>query len=375
MFTEEIQRRSGRLVAFTVFLVTVFVTPFTTLDPINLPKFWMLLAFSLALLAVLLTKVKVLFNSSNMVVLGAASALVVFMFIAALVSDAPMSQQIFGTNGRNTGLLTYLSFAILFIGTALATNFRMAKTFMYATCGALGVNALYGVVQAIGNDPIKWSNPYSPVIGTLGNPNFVAAFLGMGVGFVLPFAITKGTKLKFRLLAALYIVVAIYDMLKSDAQQGIIVSLISVGLVGFFWIRSKFTSAIYRFGYLTLGLVGGVFAVLGTLQKGPLASIIYKPSVTYRGDYWHAGIEMFKANPIFGVGLDSYGDWYRAERTVEATLRRGPSTVSNAAHNVFIDIAATVGIFALLAYIAIIALGLRAMWRIMKRGNNFLIRL
>ena len=80
---------------------------------------------------------------------------------------------------------------------------------------------------------------------------------------------------------------------------------------------------------------------------------------------------MFKANPIFGVGRDSYGDWYRAERTVEATLRRGPSTVSNAAHNVFIDIAATAGIFALLAYIAIIALGLRAMWQIMKRGNHF----
>ena len=87
---------------------------------------------------------------------------------------------------------------------------------------------------------------------------------------------------------------------------------------------------------------------------------LYKPSVTYRGDYWHAGIEMFKSHPWFGVGLDAYGDYYRAERTLAATLRRGPSTVSNAAHNVFIDIAATAGIFALLAYLAVIFIGMRA---------------
>ena len=80
---------------------------------------------------------------------------------------------------------------------------------------------------------------------------------------------------------------------------------------------------------------------------------------------------MIKNHPWFGVGLDSYGDWYRASRTLAATVRRGPSTVSNAAHNVFIDIGATAGIFALIAYLAVVFLGFRAMWRISKKMQNF----
>ena len=80
---------------------------------------------------------------------------------------------------------------------------------------------------------------------------------------------------------------------------------------------------------------------------------------------------MIKNNPLFGVGLDSYGDYYRATRSLAATLRRGPSTVSNAAHNVFVDIAATSGIFALLAYLLIIFLGFRAAIKISKRDKSF----
>jgi hypothetical protein len=242
---------------------------------------------------------------------------------------------------------------------------------MFALGACLGVNVIYGFLQAIGKDLFKWNNPYSPVIGTLGNPNFAAAFLGMGVAFSLPFVLSKSTAPKFRVLSAAYILLAFFDITRSDAQQGLIVSALSVGLVGFFWIRVKFPNPIIRYSYLGLGGVVAFFGVLGTLQKGPLSSLLYKPSVTYRGDYWSAGIEMIKNFPMFGVGLDSYGDWYRASRTVEATLRRGPNIVSNAAHNVFIDIGATAGIFALLAYLTVVVLGFRAMWRISKISKSF----
>ena len=371
VFTEELRRRAGWLISIAVFLTTVLVTPFSSLDPINVPKFWILQAFGFSILILLLSQSKVLISRSSWPVVISALAIVLFMIAALFASKAPLSQQLFGTNGRNTGLLTYLSFAVLFLGAALATNHNMAKTFVIATAGALGFNAIYGIIQALGSDPIKWSNPYSPVIGTFGNPNFVAAFLGMGFGFSLPFLIAKNTKPKFKLLSLAYLIGATFAMLRSDAQQGVIVSVIAAGLVIYFWLRSKTKNPVVRYGYLVLGLIGGVIGILGSLQKGPLTSILYKPSVTYRGDYWSAGIEMFKSHPFLGIGLDSYGDWYRAARTLAATERRGPSTVSNAAHNVFIDIAATAGIFALIAYLAVIVLGFRAMWKIMKRGSSF----
>ena len=371
MFRESTTKRIGVLVSISVFLVTIVVSPLTTLDPINLPKFWALVAFSFAISGVLLLEAKVLFGRSNWQIVIPARLISIIMLIVLFVSGAPFAQQLFGTSGRNTGFLTYFAYGTLFIASAIATNWSMAKYFMVAVAGALGVNAIYGFFQAMGKDPFKWANPYSPVIGTLGNPNFSAAFLGMGVAFTLPLILSKSTNIKYRILSCVYILFAIYDILKSDAQQGLIVSALSVGLVGFFWLRSKVKNPVIKYGYLALGGIATLVGILGTLQKGPLSSLLYKPSVTYRGDYWHAGLVMIKNHPWFGVGLDSFGDWYRTSRTLAATVRRGPSTVSNAAHNVFIDIGATAGIFALIAYLAVVFLGFRAMWRISKKMQNF----
>jgi hypothetical protein len=102
-----------------------------------------------------------------------------------------------------------------------------------------------------------------------------------------------------------------------------------------------------------------------------LASVLYKDSVTYRGDYWRAGWKMTVDNPIFGVGLDSYGDWYRRSRTIEATLRRGPDVTSNAAHNVFLDISASGGFPLVFIYIALMALVIVSAVKVIKRTQGF----
>jgi hypothetical protein len=111
--------------------------------------------------------------------------------------------------------------------------------------------------------------------------------------------------------------------------------------------------------------------LFGTLNKGPLASILYKDSVTYRGDYWRAGWNMTVDHPIFGVGMDSYGDWYRRSRTLAATLRRGPDTTSNAAHNVFLDISSYGGFPLLIAYVALMALVVVSAIKVLKRSKGF----
>jgi hypothetical protein len=95
------------------------------------------------------------------------------------------------------------------------------------------------------------------------------------------------------------------------------------------------------------------------LNKGPLSGFLYQVSVTYRGDYWRAGWNMALDNPLFGVGLDAYGDNYRSYRTLEATLRRGPDVVTNAAHNVFIDLAANGGFILFAIYCCFVLLALK----------------
>ena len=98
---------------------------------------------------------------------------------------------------------------------------------------------------------------------------------------------------------------------------------------------------------------------------------MYQDSVTYRGDYWRAGWKMTLDNPIFGVGLDSYGDWYRFARTEAAALRRGPDVTSNSAHNVFLDISSNGGFLLLTTYLLIFGLIFRSAIRVLKKSQNF----
>jgi hypothetical protein len=122
---------------------------------------------------------------------------------------------------------------------------------------------------------------------------------------------------------------------------------------------------------LVAGFVGVVLVTLGSLNTGPLASVLYKASVTYRGDYWRAGWKMTTEHPFFGVGLDSYGDWYRRARTVEATLRRGPDIVSNAAHNVLLDLSSNGGFPLLIIYLFMMFLVVGAAIKVVKRSAGF----
>jgi hypothetical protein len=93
--------------------------------------------------------------------------------------------------------------------------------------------------------------------------------------------------------------------------------------------------------------------------------------VTYRGDYWRAGWNMTVEHPIFGVGMDNYGDWYRRSRTIEATLRRGPDTISNAAHNVYLDISSYGGFPLLMIYVALMALVVVSAIKVLRRQSDF----
>jgi hypothetical protein len=65
-------------------------------------------------------------------------------------------------------------------------------------------------------------------------------------------------------------------------------------------------------------------------------------SVRQRGFYWDAAVEMMQSKPLFGVGLDSFGDWYLQLRSSNAALL-SPEAQTNAAHNIFLDMGATGG--------------------------------
>jgi hypothetical protein len=73
---------------------------------------------------------------------------------------------------------------------------------------------------------------------------------------------------------------------------------------------------------------------------------------------------------LFGVGLDSYGDWYRQERGEISTLRTGPERISNSAHNIFLDISSNGGLPLLFFYLALLGLALFSSMRYLRNREK-----
>jgi len=366
---EKAESTLGTLLLWALVAVTLLVTPLWSLDPINPIKMLAVSSVGFMGLGVLLANQKALQLGRFKVPLILICSFVIWQTVVVVASGGEKLQQLFGSYGRNTGLVTYFAFSLLFAVSMVTSNTAFLNRFLVTTL-MVGVASLgYGVIQAVGADPIDWVNQYSPVFGFLGNPNFQSSLLGILGAVVITQLLSGSVKAQIKGAYLVYLVVTVYVIRETASQQGFLVLLIGSAISLGVFVYGK--SRALGYSYLGLAAVGFVAVLIGTLNKGPLASLLYKDSVTYRGDYWRAGWKMTVENPIFGVGLDSYGDWYRRSRTIEATLRRGPDVTSNAAHNVFLDISAYGGFPLLLIYIALIVLVVISSVKVFKRSQGF----
>jgi O-antigen ligase len=267
--------------------------------------------------------------------------------------------------------LTYFFLLLIFIS---ATTLHQKKSFnliMASLIFAGIINIIYCLYVIVFGDFVGWNNPYGNILGTFGNPNFIGAFLGFFTSAMIAFALTKKVSLKIRLLTAVTSLVAVYEIIDSKAIQGRVVFAGGLAIIGFYLIRSKFSSLALLAVYSASVIAVGITALFGALQIGPLTKFIYKTSVSLRGEYWQAGLNMARDNFFTGVGYDSYGDWFRRSRDAQALILPGPDTVTNAAHNVPIDVFAFGGIFLVIPYLALIALVAVAIVRHTIRNKEY----
>jgi O-antigen ligase len=361
----------SRLLLIGIPLSTVFVLT-NVFDPANAPKLFILgaLAGGMGALALAFGS-RLLWTQSRWLLLTS------FVFLLASLnavfqSDSPLSQNIYGMHARNTGFLTYFFLLIITLAASLISNTKSFRNLSIAMFVAGAINIVYSAIVILFGDFLTWENPSNYIFGFFGNTNFMGAFLGMFIAGVLAWALGPNLQLWQRIGLILFAVVASYEALMTDAVQGIVVTAVGIFIVGFYFVRSKFNGFSFVSIYSLVGLFIGVLALFGALQKGPLAQFIYKSTVSIRGQYWYAGIEMGKANPFSGVGMDAYGDYYRFFRSIKATTTTiDPNTVTNAAHNVVIDFFASGGWPLLLSYLGILVIAFIALTKVTLRSRTY----
>ena len=371
MFNKAAEKTAASILLVGTPFVCLFIVLQSVTDPVNATKLAVAGALGFSLFSLFLVFAgKALFGQYKYFLLAS------FLFLiasinAAMNSEAPLSQNIYGAYGRNTGLIAYLVLAMVGIGALLLRSETNFKKIIWGLQFAGVVNVIYCAWVIAFGDFLSWSNPYGNILGLFGNPNFISAFLGMFITTLMAFAVSRNAGWRYRILALLIGLLAFYEVVDSHSIQGIVVTLGGIAIVGFFAVRAYIKLIVVTYLYLVAVAVVGVIAIFGTLQKGPL-SFVYKTSVSLRGEYWRAGLKMGADHPLTGVGMDSYGDWYRRSRSENAaTVLPGPKVVTNASHNVVIDFFAYGGWPLLLAYLAMLLLAAIAVFKVLRRTKSY----
>lgn len=282
--------------------------------------------------------------------------LICALFLLSLVVSAYFSQMqilaLVGDSFRRNGLLQYCALVVMFLFASRSIDFKEAtKIYKISILTALIMSG-YGLIQISGNDFFAWNNPYNSMISTVGNPNFASALLA--VFFLLSGSVLLLNQLtiKFKFFALLSMVMALIAIILSDSRQGLVT--IAIGILFYSSIYFYFKKPKIGITLITISISITFAGVLGMLQKGPLMNLLYKDSVSVRGFYWQAGIEMFLDKPLTGVGLDNYGAYFKQFRELEYPLRYGFDITSSNAHNTIIQLFATGGLFVGLIYLVLL---------------------
>jgi O-antigen ligase len=359
-----------RILALGAGFTTIFVLSGNITDPVNVTKLFSLgIAGFAAIFLFIFSELRRTIVDFKLVAI-VLLAFITLSLISAFNSSAPFSQSFYGVYGRNNGVLTYFLVALFFL---TALTIKVKKNFnsiLVALLGAGYVNIVYCFWVIAFGDFLGWSNPYGNILGTLGNPNFIGSFLGIFLSVYVAFLSYKGSSKFYRYSALIVVPITVFEIIKSNAIQGRVVAALGIGIVGFYFIRSRY-SKLFVLAYVTLGSILATFSLLGALQIGPLTGLIYKTSVSLRGQYWLSGWNTGKSHPLTGVGMDSLGDWYRRSRDAHALVVPGPDTVVNAAHNVVLDMFAFGGFPLFITYLALVGLVFVAILKLTLRSKEF----
>jgi O-antigen ligase len=290
------------------------------------------------------------------------------LLISTFATDVKYTA-IFGEYHRKNGFLTYFSMSALLAATTLAFKLDSSiRYFRFLAITGLSLTA-YGFLQGAGLDPVGWVIDYNPYITTLGNPNFTSGLLGL-TGIAIFYLILETRDRRLQAVYFLGLICDLYILNKSNSVQGIFgfaLGALIIALVKLWLFRKR----IGQIG-LVLSAMIGTPVILAVFNIGPLASKVYQSTLINRVDYWDAAINMFKSKPIFGVGIDRFGEYYR-EYAVQNQSVQGQ--ITDNAHSVYLQLLATGGLALFLPYLALIFyitfVGFKSL--ISFQGNNKLI--
>jgi hypothetical protein len=216
-------RASDRYLGMYVLLASVavclLVAPFNAIDPVNLPKLCLLVVLSFIAAGFAFSKIEFFKLKKNRVILLIIGLFILQLIIVLLVDKRDFSYKFYGTYGRNTGFVAYLSLSFLLLASLVSSSKLLLKRYVIALLGSGAVLALYGIVQSRGFDFYEFDLGIgSKTFGSFGNSNFQSAYMGITAAAALTLVIYSKIKIYFKVGLFILTCLTIYNVSLSSEQ-------------------------------------------------------------------------------------------------------------------------------------------------------------
>ena len=347
-------RRINEIFVTWALLVSATTTLFfwsSGLDVFNLPKTAVLLIGSAGCLGGAFYILK--YNGFNRKVgLTLYGVVATLYLIQILVGPAGIERTLWGAYSRANGAMSYLSIILIAMSVLISVNKSNVNRIFQILTITLSFNLIYGYFQFAGYDFVRWVNPYNPIIGTLGNPNFSSSVLGLTSLATICYAVFATKSIYIRSALGILGLAGVILAYLTESIQGPLTFAVglTIALLGSLWISNK--RAIF-YPLSALVVVGGTFLIYSMYGYGPLGATLFQYTLKLRFRYWQAAIEMMQNHPWLGVGVDSYGEYFRRSKPLALIQSNGPELMTNNAHSTPFQLGATLGVPFFLIYIAL----------------------
>ncbi|MFZ2153029.1 MAG: O-antigen ligase family protein [Microgenomates group bacterium] len=267
----------------------------------------------------------------------------------------------------NGGLLSLFCYTILYLILTIYNDTKLTSQIIrYSLLSGL-IIALYGILEHFGIDKNLWNKDVQArVFSTLGQPNWLAAYLCI----LLPFSLDKFLSSNTRILNTYYLIlntVLYLCLLFTGSKSGLLAAVISLSIQSLLYLSKnkfipplRFYFCLFAFVFLSLVIPNPIkdyfqsHFIPNTKYLIPNTNLNITPSEDIRKIVWQGSVKLWHQFPYFGTGPETFAYSYYWTRPASHNLTSEWNFYYNKAHNEYLNYLATTGTFGFLSYLILI---------------------
>jgi len=336
--------------------------------------------------------------------------------VLSTIFSIDRSTSFFGYYGRfNGGLLSIASYVLLYM--AFTSNFKgdqlksAVRTLIHSSIIGSVLVLLWGLPSKFGYDPSCllftgtfdvgcWTEQFKPTIrvfSTLGQPNWMGAYLAVNFFFGLYYFLVSFRKKSTPYIYAAYLLFLMIMLLFTRSRSSLVAVDMGLLLVAAYFVvhyGKNLLKAKYR---APIGIFVGVLIVAILIAKTGIASIdrhitfnmgsnqskestapatpedenlLITDSFAIRKIVWQGGYSLGLTYPLFGTGVETFAYSYNFVRPVAHNNTSEWDYVYNKAHNEFVNYFATTGVVGLGTYLVFLGVVLSQVIHLFKKSSR-----